>query len=163
MARVSCSHCGADLPLEAPLRYFYNDRRMCNSKCMHDAGWRGDCRPGCGCTGYALKRRMLREHRELMRCMETIVAENGLLDELDDLWQNNREPGSRAICLDYSSELDEESDEDDPEQQLCAKLSKAHGELAAAHGELADRSAMIEAVQGALQCRHKSGKRPRSR
>ena len=106
---------------------------------------------------------MLREHRELMRCMETIVAENGLLDELDDLWQNNREPGSRAICLDYSSELDEESDEDDPEQQLCAKLSKAHGELAEAHGELADRSAMIEAVQGALQCRHKSGKRPRSR
>ena len=154
---AACSQCGADLPLEAPLRYFLNNKRMCNSKCMHDAGWRGDCGPGCGCTGYAFKRRMLREHRELMRCMATIIHENCLDEELSDLWDNNREPGSRMICIDSDSELDEDSDVDDPEQQLRAELARAHDELA-------DRSAMIEAVQGALQClQNKKSHNPRSR
>ena len=46
---------------------------------------------------------------------------------------------SRAFGLDCDSELDELSDEEDPEQQLRA--------------ELADRSAMVDAVQGALECR----------
>ena len=36
--------------------------------------------------------------------------------------------------------MDEASDADDPEQQLRA--------------ELADRSALVEAVQGVLECRH---------
>ena len=83
---------------------------------------------------------MLREHRELMRCMEAIITENGLDEELDALWQNNRDPRpGRSICLDYDPEMDEPSDAEDPEQQLRA--------------ELADRSAMVEAVQGALECR----------
>ena len=163
MARVRCSQCGADLPLEAPFRYFYDDKRMCNLKCMHDAGSRAHCGPGCGCTGYALKRRMLREHRELMRCMETIIVENGLNEELDDLWQNNRDPRcSRDICLDSDSELDELSDADDPEQQLRAELATKNAMIKAVQGELADRSAMIEAVQGALQCRQKRAKHERN-
>ena len=41
--------------------------------------------------------------------------------------------------MDYDPDLDEESDAEDPEQQL--------------RNELADRSAMIEAVSGALDCR----------
>ena len=140
MAVVHCSQCGVELPLEAKLRFFYTDRRMCDLKCMHAAGCRSDCGPGCGCTAYAIKRRMLREHRELMRCMETIIVENGLDEELDALWQQYRNPCcSRDICLASDPKLDELSDADDPEQQLRA--------------ELADRSAMIEAVQGALECR----------
>ena len=140
MAVVPCSQCGKELPHQADLRYFLGDKRMCNFKCMHDAGCRTHCGPGCGCTGYAIKRRMLREHRELLRCMETIIAENGLYEELDVLWQNNRDPRpSRDICMDYDSEMDEESDAEDPEQQL--------------RNELADRSAMIEAISGALECR----------
>ena len=72
--------------------------------------------------------------------METIIAENGLYEELDALWQNNRDPRpGRDICLDYDPEMDEESDAEDPEQQL--------------RNELADRSALIEAVNGALECR----------
>ena len=139
MARVPCSQCGADLPLEAPLRYFYDDKRMCNLKCMHDAGSRAHCGPGCGCTAYALKRRMLREHRQLMRCMQVIVSKNRLHEELTELWQNHRPLRcSRDICLAWDPELDELSDAEDPEQQLRA--------------ELADRSAMIQAVQGALEC-----------
>ena len=141
MAVVPCSQCGAELPLQADLRYFLGDRRMCDFKCMHAAGCRSHCGPGCGCTSYAIKRRMLREHRELMRCMETIIAENGLDEELNELWLNNRDPRpSRDICLNYDSEMDEASDADDPEQQLRA--------------ELADRSALVEAVQGVLECRH---------
>ena len=61
------------------------------------------------------------------------------------------------ICIDSDSELDEDSDVDDPEQQLRAELARAHDELA-------DRSAMIEAVQGALQClQNKKSHNPRSR
>ena len=123
MAVVHCSQCGAELPLQAELRFFLDGRRMCNFKCMHAAGCRSHCGPGCGCTAYAIKRRMLREHREL-----------------DALWQNNRDPRpGRGICLDYDPEMDEASDAEDPEQQLRA--------------ELADRSAMVDAVQGALECR----------
>ena len=139
MAFVHCSQCGAKLPLEAPLRYFYGDERMCDLKCMHDAGSRAYCGPGCGCTAYAIKRRMLREHRQLMRCMEVIIRENGLNEELAELWQCHCSVRcSRNICLASDPELDELSDAEDPEQQLRA--------------ELADRSAMIEAVQGALEC-----------
>ena len=139
MACVPCGQCGADLPLEAPLRYFYDDKRMCNLKCMHDAGSRAHCGPGCGCTAYALKRRMLREHRQLMRCMQVIVSKNRLNEELTELWQDYcPDRCSRDICLAWDPELDELSDAEDPEQQLRA--------------ELADRSAMIQAVQGALEC-----------
>ncbi len=140
MAVVPCSQCGKELPLQAEHRFFLGDKRMCNFKCLHDAGSRAHCGPGCGCTGYAIKRRMLREHRELLRCMECIISENNLYEELDALWQNNRDPRiTRDICLDHDPELDEESDASDPEQQL--------------RNELADRSAMIEAVNGALECR----------
>ena len=139
MARVPCSQCGADLPLEAPLRYFYDDKRMCNLKCMHDAGSRAHCRPGCGCTAYAFKRRMLREHRHVMRCMQVIINKHRLKQELTELWLDfGPHRNSRNICLDWNPELDELSDAEDPEQQLRA--------------ELADRSAMIQAVQGALEC-----------
>ena len=72
--------------------------------------------------------------------METIIAENDLYQELDTLWQNNRNPRpGRGICLDYDPELDEESDAEDPEQIL--------------RNELEDRSAMIQAVQGLLEAR----------
>ena len=141
MAVVPCSQCGAELPLQADLRYFLGDRRMCDFKCMHAAGCRSHCGPGCGCTSYAIKRRMLREHRELMRCMESVITENGLDEELYALWRKNCQGHqSRDICLNYDSEMDEASDADDPEQQLRA--------------ELADRSALVEAVQGVLECRH---------
>ena len=140
MAVVHCSQCGAELPLQAELRFFLDDRRMCNFKCMHAAGCRSHCGPGCGCTAYAIKRRMLREHRVLMRCMDALIVEHGLEAELDALWESNRDPRPGRGCgLDYDSELDELSDAEDPEQQLRA--------------ELADRSAMVQAVQGALECR----------
>ena len=130
-----CSQCGKKLPDLAPL---YNNQMFCTWKCAHAAGCRSRCRPGCGCTAYALKRRMLREHRLLMRLMHTIIVQNGLHEELDALLTQYRPLFSRSIGLASDPELDELSDAEDPEQQLRA--------------ELADRSAMIEAVQGALEC-----------
>ena len=98
------------------------------------------CGPWCACTGYAIKRRMLREHRVLMRCMYALIVEHGLDAELDALWESNGDPRpGRGFGLDYDSELDELSDAEDLEQQLRA--------------ELADRSALVQAVQGALECR----------
>ena len=136
---VPCSQCGKELPLQAELRFFLGDKRMCNLKCMHDAGSRAHCGPGCGCTAYALTRRMLREHRQLMRCMQVIVSKNRLNEELTELWQDYcPDRCSRDICLAWDPEMAELSDADDPEQQLRAELS--------------DRSAMIQAVQGALVC-----------
>ena len=146
MAVVRCGQCGAELPLEAPLRCFLNNVRMCNGKCMHDAGDRSNCGPWCSCTAYAIKRRMLREHRALMRCMEIVIAEYDLDDELDSLWHHaSRGRCSRAICTDLDPELDELSDAEDPEQQLRAELDNCRAEPT-------DRSAMIAAVQGALEC-----------
>ena len=81
---------------------------------------------------------MLREHRVLMRLMHMIIAQNGLHEELDALLTQYRRLFSPSIGLSSDPELDELSDAEDPEQQLRA--------------ELADRSAMIEAVQGALEC-----------
>ena len=135
-----CGQCGSKLPSEPNIKYFIDGKQLCNFKCLHDAGSRAHCGPGCGCTAYAIKRRMLREHRELLRCMETVIDEHDLYQELDALWLNNQNPRpGRNICLDYDPELDEESDADDPEQML--------------RDELADRSAMLEAVQGVLEAR----------
>ncbi len=81
---------------------------------------------------------MLREHRALMRLMHMIIAQNGLQEELDALLAQFPLVFSQSIGLRSDPELDELSDAEDPEQQLRA--------------ELADRSAMIQAVQGALEC-----------
>ena len=97
---VHCIQCGKELPVYEELRVYLDGKRVCNFKCLHDAGSRAHCGPGCGCTAYAIKRRMLREHRVLMRCMDAIIAENGLDEELGALWRNERDPRpGRAICL----------------------------------------------------------------
>ena len=130
-----CSQCGNELPELAP---FWNNKAFCTWKCAHAAGCRAKCGPGCGCTAYAKKRRRLREHRLLMRMMHMIIGDNGLQGELNAMVARFQNVFSQSIPFCSDPELDELSDAEDPEQQLRA--------------ELADRSAMIEAVQGALEC-----------
>ena len=137
-----CSQCGNELPELAP---FWNNKAFCTWKCAHAAGCRAKCGPGCGCTAYAKKRRRLREHRLLMRMMHMIIGQNGLQGELDAMITRFQNVFSQSIPFCSDPELDELSDAEDPEQQLRA-------ELADCRAELADRSAMLEAVQGALQC-----------
>ncbi len=147
-----CSQCGKELPELAP---WWKDNVFCTWKCAHAAGCRAKCGPGCGCTAYAKKRRRLREHRLLMRMMHMIIGQNGLQEELDAMITKFQSVFSQSIPFCKDPELDELSDVEDPEQQLRAELARAHGELT-------DRSAMIEAVQGALQCRQKRAKHERN-
>ena len=72
-----------------------------------------------------------------MRLMDEIIVQNGLDAELNQL--AIEETGDVCFDLGWDSEMDELSDAEDPEQQLRAAL--------------ADQSAMVQAVQGALECR----------
>ena len=77
--------------------------------------------------------------------MHMIIGDNGLQEELNAMVARFQNVFSQSIPFCSDPELDELSDVEDPEQQLRA-------ELADCRAELADRSAMIEAVQGALDC-----------
>jgi len=89
----------------------WNNVDYCSAKCSHDAGDRSSCRRGCGCTGFAIKRRQLRNQRELMRAMWTVIIENELEEELET-WDGMR--NTSLAILDSDSEMDEGSDAEDP-------------------------------------------------
>jgi hypothetical protein len=95
----------------------------CCVQCCHDAGDRSRCRIGddCGCTGFAIKRRQLRNHRGLMRAMWSVISEYELEDELIEAWDPLQDT-SLAI-LDSDSEMDQGSDEEDPMQTQANELS----------------------------------------
>ena len=104
-----CGQCQE--PIVSPCRY--NDVDYCSSKCCHDAGDRNCCRPGvCGCTAFAIKRRQLRKHRQQMRVMQQLIADNDLEDELDDAMEEDGSPDQYGLGID--SEMDEGSDREDP-------------------------------------------------
>ena len=65
-----------------------------------------------GCTRYAKKRRMLREHRAEMR----VTADNHLGDELQ--MRVIEETGNTGFWLGIPSDMDEESDVEDPESDV---------------------------------------------
>ena len=139
MANV-CSQCGVQLPAppagQFPLRYL--GQLLCSRECGHAAGDRSACLGwDCGCTRYAKKRRWLREHRVQMRLMDELIVQHGLGAELENLM--NEETGNTSFHLGTDSEMDEDSDAEDPERQLRA--------------EATDQRAMVQAVQGALECR----------
>ena len=77
--------------------------------------------------------------------MDDLIHENGLGEELED--RLVEETGNTNFWLASESEsLDEPSDAEDQEEQLRATV----GGLRA---EAADQRAMVQAVQGALECR----------
>ena len=78
-----------------------------------------------------------------MRVMEELIDHHGLSDELDD--RLIERTGDTIFWLGDDSFLDEPSDAEDPEQTLLA----ANASL---RSEAADHSAMVQAVQGALEC-----------
>ena len=135
-----CSQCGVQLPTP-PAGQFnmrYLDQWVCSRECGHAAGDRSGCLAwDCGCTRYAKKRRLLREHRLQMRVMQQVIYDNQLEDEAQAALEE--EGGDGLFFLGTDSEMDEASDVSDPEQELRAAA--------------ADQSAMVQAVQGALECR----------
>ena len=89
------------------------------------------------CGGYAIKRRLLREHRVQMRVMDNVIRHHDLEEKAEAFVAE--ETGNTGYYLGWDSEMDEASDEEAPEQELRAAA--------------ADQSAMVQAVQGALECR----------
>ena len=134
-----CSQCGVQLP--APPAGQFNKRYLgqwvCSSECGHAAGDRSTCGAWCPCTAYAIKRRLLRQHRVQMRVMKDVLRDHGLEDDAEAALEE--ETGDDFFWLGTDSEMDEASDVSDPEQKL--------------HAAAADQSAMVQAVQGALECR----------
>ena len=110
---------------------------MCSRECGHAAGDRSACGVWCPCTAYAIKRRLLRQHRVQMRVMDDVIRQHRLEDDAEDAVVE--ETGNTGFYLGTDSEMDEASDVSDPEQELRAAA--------------ADQSAMVQAVQGALECR----------
>jgi hypothetical protein len=96
-----------------------------------------------GCTGYAKKRRLLREHRIEMRIMTNVIHEHDLDEALED--RMVEETGNNGIWLGECS-MDEDSDEEDPE-------ATAHLTVHALRRESAGMQNMVQAVRGALECR----------
>ena len=135
-----CSRCSVTSALPG---LWWQDCWYCSAVCSHAAGDRTACTQHCGCTGYARKRRLLRDHRANMRVMEELIDQHGLSEELDDLLIEHT--GNTNFWLGQDSFLDEPSDTEDPEDTLRAAN-------ACLRSDAADQSTMVQAVQQALEC-----------
>ena len=133
-----CSRCSVSSALPG-LRW--QNRWYCSAACSHADGDRSACTQDCGCTVYARRRRILRDHRYNMRIMEQLIDHNDLSEELDDMLIRH---GNTNFSLDDHPFMDEPSDTEDPEETLRAAN-------AALRSEAADQSTMVQAVQQALE------------
>ena len=133
-----CGHCAELKP--ASTGYFIDFhllRWMCSRECGHAAGDRTfSCLQGCGCTRYSKKRRLLREHRQQMRVMDELFEDHGLDEELAARLEDETGDAGK-FCL--SEDMDEGSDQEDPE--------------AALRKEVDDKSAFLSGVRCILEAR----------
>ena len=109
---IACSQCGVHLP---PAGRFnrYLGQWVCSRECGHAAGDRSGClRWDCGCTHYAKRRRLLRDHRVNMRVMDDVILDYGLDEELEA--RLVRETGNTNFFLGQDVDLDEPSDAKTP-------------------------------------------------
>jgi hypothetical protein len=116
-----CGKCQGPIVNKFP----FHDVDYCSWLCRHAAGDRSECRRGeCGCTGFAIKRRQLRNQRQMMRAMQSVINENDLWEELDDELQDTFGLRSAALSvLETDSEMDEGSDTEDPMVAQANELS----------------------------------------
>ena len=141
----TCPHCGACSPdLEG---FRWRGVWYCNQACSHAAGDRTACYRGCGCTGYARKRRRLRAHREQMRIMQDVIEAYGLEDEVEDaIFEETGNTGFWLGIDDGPDGMDEGSGGEDPEADALQLVRELRSEAA-------DQQALVSAVAGALECR----------
>ena len=114
---------------------------------MHAEGDRSACWQGCGCTGYAQKRRLLRWHRRNMRVMDELIEDHGLEEELQELLVD--ETGNTNFWLGVHESMDADSDQEDPE--------------AALHQEVDDKSAFLAGARCIVEARETATKLERAR
>ena len=117
-----CGKCQG--PIEHPFEF--RDVDYCCMQCCHDAGDYRYCiriRGGCGCTGFAIKRRQLRQHRQRMRAMQQLIIDHDLEDDLHEL--TGEYPGDLDDPFDLALDvqMDEGSDTEDPMVTQANELS----------------------------------------
>ena len=143
---VVCGKCRG--PIEHPFKFRGVD--YCCMQCCHDAGDRRECLRGvCGCTGFAIKRRQLREHRQRMRIMEHLIVGNGLEDDLEVAM----EEGGYPDRVRDDAEMDERSDAEDPMVTQANDLSNIDSIVQLSHNlvELAGVRRDLKRVRGSDQ------------
>ena len=108
-----------------PIEHSFEFRGVdyCCMQCCHDAGDRRRCQRGCGCAGFAIKRRQLRDHRRTMRIMKSVIARNDLWEELDEKLMDRLGNLGASVGLDHDHELDEDSETEDPMVTQANELS----------------------------------------
>ena len=119
-------------------------------------------------TPYARKRRLLRQHREEMRIMDSVITSHGLDGECDQLRLDQTGNTGFWLGVDAGEDgMDESDDEDDPMLKLyCAvddlsrkavrnekEMTRLREENAALRNTARDQKVFCLAVQGALECR----------
>ena len=95
-------------------------------------------------TEFSKKRRLLRNHRMNMRIMQEVIDGHGLASTLEERLID--ETGNNNFWLGEDSDMDADSDQEDPEavakQQVIALLQESD-----------DRKSLIDAVASTLECR----------
>ena len=79
-----------------------------------------------------------------MRIMDELIEENGLTSELEE--RLIEETGNTNFWLGVDSDMDELSDEDDPEEMADSMVHRLYTEVQ-------DKKSFVDAVQGALDNR----------
>jgi hypothetical protein len=137
-----CTQCQATRPTSGS--GYWTGPWYCSNVCMHAAGDRSSCYGwGCGCSNYAKKRRLLREHRRDMRITEDLLDLHWLKDDHHDLLIATT--GNAGFDLDMDRYLDEESDAPDPEKELQEEVKRLRGEKEDMQNFLAAAQAMSDA------------------
>ena len=134
--------------------HLWRRKVYCSKECRHAAGDRSVCVGwNCGCTKYAKKRRLLNEHREEMRYVRDFIIRY----EMDDTYDVDMDKHYRTeLSLKFDAEIDEDSDQEDPEQALREALAKSNEALV-------DKSSFVEAATGILENRGLAVELERSR
>jgi hypothetical protein len=128
----------------------WNDVDYCSRKCCHDAGDRRHCRRGvCGCTGFAIKRRQLREHRLQIRLMWEVIMACGFEGEVEEALE---EEGYPERVWEHA-EMDEGSDGEDPMVTQANELSNIDSIVQLSHNmvELAGVRRDLKRARGSDQ------------
>ena len=125
----------------------------CSNKCRHDAGDRRHCERGCGCTGFAIKRRQLRNHRRTMRIVMDVIGEFDLWAELDERLMGQLGNLGASVGLDHDHEMDEDSDAEDPMATQANELSNIDNIVRLSHNmvELAEARRSQKRARGSEQ------------
>ena len=148
---MACALCRKEMTTT----HFWEGVAYCSKECRHAAGDRTVCLGwNCGCTKYAKKRRLLNRHREEMRWTSDFIIRH----ELDDAYEMEVESSSGIdqFWLGLHEELDEDSDQEDPELALREALAKSNEALA-------EKNSFVEAATAILEARGPAIELERSR